>query len=448
MSPARLLDLALRVILLSLPLSAVAQDAARMRDVVRRYVDDQTFMGTVLVARNGEVLLSEGFGFANLEWRIPNTPVTKFRLGSVTKQFTGAAILLLAERGKLSLDDSVKKHWPDAPGGWESVTFFHLLTHTAGIPNMAALPNFATYRLSPSPVAKTVALLKDRPLEFTPGAEMRYSNSGYVLLGYLIERISGQSYAAFLRDNIFTPLGMMDTGYDVHAEITERRASGYAAAQGGFANAPYVDMTIPHAAGALYSTTEDLRRWTQGLFGGKLLTPASLEKMTMPFKNDYALGVSSIKRNGQTAITHGGAIEGFNTNLTFYPADRTTVVVLGNVSGPAPAQIAAQIGAVLYGGPVALPASRTEVQLSPEVLAEYAGTYPLAPDFTLTIAARDGALISRATGQPEIPLYAEAKDKFFARALDAQVEFVRSDDGRVDALILRQGPTEIRATRQ
>jgi CubicO group peptidase (beta-lactamase class C family) len=405
-------------------------------------------MGTVLVARDGEVLLSEGFGFANLEWRIPNTPVTKFRLGSVTKQFTGAAILLLAERGELSLDDSIKKHWPDTPTDWESVTFFHLLTHTAGIPNMAALPNFATYRLSPSPVARTVALLKDKPLEFAPGSEMRYSNSGYVLLGYLIERISGKSYAEFLRDNIFTPLGMMDTGYDVHAEIIDRRASGYVAAPGGFSNAPYVDMTLPHAAGALYSTTQDLLRWTQGLFSGRLLTPPSLEKMTTPFKNDYALGVSSMERNGQIAITHGGAIEGFNTNLTFYPADRTTVVVLGNVSGPAPGQIAAQIGAVLYGGPDALPTSRTEVQLSPEMLADYAGTYPLAPDFTLTITARDGALISRATGQPEIPLYAEAKDKFFARALDAQVEFVRSDDGRVNALILRQGPTEIRATRQ
>jgi CubicO group peptidase (beta-lactamase class C family) len=252
MSPARLLDLALRVAFVSLPLAASAQDVERMRDVVRRYVDDQTFMGTVLVARDGEVLLSEGFGFANLEWKIPNTPVTKFRLGSVTKQFTAAAVLLLAERGKLSLDDSVKKHWPDAPSSWESVTFFHLLTHTAGIPNMAALPNFATYRLMPSPVARTVALLKDRPLEFAPGAQMRYSNSGYVLLGYLIESISGQSYAAFLRDNIFTPLGMMDTGYDVHAEIIERRAIGYVAATGGFANAAYVDMTIPHAAGALY----------------------------------------------------------------------------------------------------------------------------------------------------------------------------------------------------
>jgi CubicO group peptidase (beta-lactamase class C family) len=448
MSPARLFVLALRVVLLSLPLSVAAQDVARMRDVVRRYVDDQTFMGTVLVARDGEVLLSEGFGFANLEWKIPNTPVTKFRLGSVTKQFTAAAILMLAERGKLSLDDPIRKHWPDAPAAWDSVTFFHLLTHTAGVANLTSLPDFATYRLSPTPVARTASLLKDRPLEFAPGAEMRYSNSGYVLLGFLIERISGQSYAAFLRDGIFTPLGMMDTGYDVHAEIIERRASGYAPAQGGFANAPYVEMTIPHAAGALYSTTEDLLRWTEGLFGGKLLTPASLEKMTTPFKNDYALGVSSIQRNGQTAITHGGAIEGFNTSLTFYPADRTTVVVLSNVSGAAPGQIAAQIGALLYGGPAALPVSRTEVQLSPEVLAEYAGTYPLAPDFSLTIAARDGALISRATGQAEIPLYAEAKDKFFARALDAQIEFLRDADGRVGALLLRQGQTEIRAARQ
>jgi CubicO group peptidase (beta-lactamase class C family) len=366
----------------------------------------------------------------------------------VTKQFTAAAILLLEERGKLSLDDVVKKHWPDAPAAWNSVTVFHLLTHTAGIPNLTALPDFRAQRLSPSPVASTVALFKDRPLEFEPGTEMRYSNSGYVVLGFLIERISGQPYARFLRDNVFAPLDMHDTGYDVQGEIIERRASGYVVAPGGFANAPYVDMTIPHGAGGLYSTTEDLLRWTRGLFGGKLLTAASVEKMTTPFKNDYALGVSSIERSGRRAITHGGSIEGFNTNLTFYPADRTTVVVLGNVNGGAPGQIAAQLGAVLYGAPAALPASRSEVQLSAEVLADYAGTYPVAPDFTLTIAVRDGALISRATGQPEIPLYAEAKDKFFARALDAQIEFVRGDDGRVNALIVKQGPTEVRAARQ
>jgi CubicO group peptidase (beta-lactamase class C family) len=449
MNPSRLLAALCRaVVLLSLSLTASAQDIVRVRDVVRQHVDTKTFMGSVLVARDGEVLLSEGFGFANLEWQVPNMPTTKFRLGSITKQFTAAAILLLAERGKLSLEDPIEKHWPEAPAAWHSVTIYHVLTHTGGIPNLTSFPEFTTFKLSPSPVEKTVALFKDRPLEFVPGSQMRYSNSGYVLLGYLIERISGQSYAAFLRNNIFEPLSMHDTGYDAHAEIIERRAAGYSPSPNGFANSPYIDMTIPGGAGGLYSTTEDLLRWTQGLFGGTLLTGASLEKMTTPFKDDYALGVASRERNGRKVISHDGGIEGFNTSLMYYPAEKVTIVVLGNVTGGAPSQIANQAGAVMFGEPVALPAQRTEVQLPPDVLGGYAGAYPLAPNFTLTVTVVNGGLISRATGQAEVPFYAEAKDKFFARALDAQIEFVRGDDGNVNGLILRQGPTEMRASRQ
>ncbi|HEY9183647.1 MAG TPA: serine hydrolase [Gammaproteobacteria bacterium] len=433
---------------LALSLAANAQDIVRMRDVVRHCVDDKTFMGAVLVARDGEMLLNEGFGFANIEWQIPNTPTTKFRLGSITKQFTAAAILLLAERGKLSLDDPIRKHWPDAPGAWDSVTIYHVLTHTAGISNLTSFPEFATFRVSPSPVEKTIALFKDRPLEFVPGSQMRYSNSGYVLLGYLIERISGQSYAAFLRENIFEPLGMQDTGYDEHAAIIERRAAGYSPSPNGFVNSPYVDMTIPGGAGGLYSTTEDLLRWTQGLFAGTLLTGASLEKMTTPFRDNYALGVNVTERNGRKAIGHNGGIEGFNTSLAYYPAEKLTIVVLGNLNGGAPTQIASQVAAVMFGEPIALPSARTEVQLPPEVLDDYAGAYPLAPNFILTVTVVNGGLISRATGQVEVPFYAEAKDKFFARALDAQIEFVRSDDGNVNGLILQQGQTKMRASRQ
>jgi len=436
-------------VLLVLPLAAMGQDVARMRDVVRRYVDDKTFMGSVLVARDRELLLSEGFGFANLEWKVPNTPTTKFRLGSITKQFTAASILLLEERGKLSLDDPIKKHMPDAPAAWDAVTIYHVLTHTAGIPDFTATPEFQTQKLAPSSAEKTVALFKNWPLQFTPGSEMRYSNSGYVLLGYLVERISGQSYATFVRDNIFRPLGMNDTAYDVTAEIVERRAAGYQVVVGGFRNAPYTDMTIPHGAGGLYSTTEDLLRWTQGLFSGKLLTSASLRKMTTPFKNDYALGVTAIQRNDRTLmITHGGGIEGFNTNLTFYPADKITIVVLGNVNGAAPGQIAVQLGAIMYGTAPDPGAGRTEVQLPAETLADYVGAYPLRPDFILTMSVENGALIAHRGGEAEVPLYAEAKDKFFARAVDATVEFVRGADGKVNGLILKQGPTELRAARQ
>ena len=437
------------LMLVCLPLAAWAQDVARMRDVVGRFVDDKTFMGSVLVARDGEVLLSEGFGFANLEWKIPNTPTTKFRLGSITKQFTAAAILLLEERGKLSLDDPIKKHMPDAPAAWDGVTIYHVLTHTAGIPDFTATPEFQTQKLAPSTAAKTVALFKDWPLQFAPGSEMRYSNSGYVLLGYLVERISGQSYAAFVRDNIFRPLGMNDTAYDVSAEIVERRAAGYRVAVGGFKNAPYVDMTIPHGAGGLYSTTEDLLRWTRGLFGGKLLTSASLRKMTTPFKSDYALGVAAIQRDGRNfMITHSGGIEGFNTSLAFYPAEKITIVVLGNVNGAAPEQIAVQLGAIMYGTNPTPGAGRSEVRLPAETLADYVGAYPLRPDFVLTMRVENGALIARTSGGVDVPLYAEAKDKFFARAVDATVEFVRGADGKVNGLISKQGGTELRAARQ
>ena len=198
-----------------------------MEDVVQTYVRDKTFMGAVLVARGGDVILSKGYGFANLEWDIPNSPTTKFRLGSITKQFTAASILLLEERGKLTLDDPIKKHMPDAPAAWDKITIYNLLTHTSGIPNFTNLPEYRSLKLEDTPVAKTVATVRDKPLEFAPGEKMSYSNSGYLVLGYVIERISGGSYAKFVTDNIFTPLGMKDSGYDSNTAIIPRRAAGY-----------------------------------------------------------------------------------------------------------------------------------------------------------------------------------------------------------------------------
>ncbi len=274
-----------------------------MDEVVRGYVNGQTFMGTVLVARGGDVILSKGYGSANLEWDIPNSPATKFRLGSITKQFTAASILLLAERGKLTLDDPIKKYMPDAPAAWEKITIFNLLTHTSGIPNFTTnLPEYKSLQLTDAPVAKSIATVRDKPLDFPTGERMSYSNSGYLVLGYVIERIAGASYEKFITDNIFTPLGMKDSGYDSNIAIIPRRAAGYAPSPAGPINAGYIHMSIPHAAGALYSTTEDLLRWEQGLFGGKVISAASLAKMTTPFKNDYALGVTVQTASGRRVI--------------------------------------------------------------------------------------------------------------------------------------------------
>ena len=185
-----------------------------MDQIVTSYVTSGKFMGSVLVARGDQILLNKGYGSANLEWNIPNDPSTKFRLGSLTKQFTAASILLLEERGKLSVSDPVKKYLPDAPAAWDKITLYNLLTHTSGIPSFTGFPDYAESEPFATTPANLVARFRDKPLEFEPGTKWNYSNSGYALLGYLIEKVSGESYADFVQKNIFTPLGMKDSGYD------------------------------------------------------------------------------------------------------------------------------------------------------------------------------------------------------------------------------------------
>src|SRR6266550_7647691 len=290
------------VLLLASHRDGGAQSAARLDRIVQSHVDSKQFMGSVLVAQDGKVLLDKGYGSANLEWDIPDSPQTKFRLGSLTKQFTAAAILLLEERGKLRTADLVAKYLPDAPAGWATITIANLLTHTSGIPNFTSFPDYSTSEATPTTPEQLAARFRDKPLNFQPGEKWEYSNSGYVLLGYLLEKISGQRYQDFVRDNLFAPLGMTESGYDSHAAIILHRASGYTPGANGPVNAGYGDMSIPLSAGAVYAATEDLLRWEQGLFGGKVLSAASLKKMTTPLKNDYGYGLVVQTAHGFTVI--------------------------------------------------------------------------------------------------------------------------------------------------
>jgi CubicO group peptidase (beta-lactamase class C family) len=435
------------IVLLFVATSCLAQDAARMDEVVRSYVRDKTFMGTVLVARGGDVVLSKGYGSANLEWDIPNTPTTKFRLGSITKQFTAASILLLAERGKLTIDDPVKKHIPDAPAAWDRITIFNLLTHTSGIPNFTSLPEYKSLQLVETPVAKTIATVRDKPLDFVPGEKMSYSNSGYLVLGYVIERVTGASYETFVTDNIFTPLGMKDSGYDSNTALIPHRAAGYAPSATGPVNAGYIHMSIPHAAGALYSTTEDLLRWEQGLFGGKVISAASLAKMTTPFKNDYAFGVIVQTAHGRKVVQHGGGIEGFNTFLAYYPDSTITVAVLGNINGEAPTQIAAKLGELAHGGFVQTTSERKEVPLPVATLSKYVGTYEVAPGVSMMMRLVGDHLTTQLPGQQQIPVFAESETKFFLKVVDAQIEFFTDASGAVTHAVMYQNGRERKVQR-
>ena len=325
-----------------------------MDEVVQSYVDDRQFTGSVLVARGDTILFSKAYGSANLEWNISNTTTTKFRIGSVTKQFTAVAVLLLEERGKLKIDELVKTYYPDAPAAWDDITLFHLLTHTSGIPNYQTLPEYKSRSTLKSTPEELVKVFRDRPLEFVPGAKFSYSNSGYVLLGALIEKVSGMPYSKFLEENIFTPLGMKDSGYDSSSAIIAHRAAGYEPRPDGPVNANYLDMSVPYGAGALYSTTEDLLRWEQALFGGRVLSEASLKKMTTPARNNYAFGLFVRKQSGiRNLIEHGGSISGFKCELAYYPDSKVTVVALSNLHAPGADRIAKKLGALVHGDPYA-----------------------------------------------------------------------------------------------
>ena len=403
-------------------------------------------MGAVIVARDDEILFEKSFGYANLELNVPNTPTTKFRIGSVTKQFTAAAILLLEERGKLSLDDPIGKHLPEAPAAWDKVTVFHLLTHTSGIPSFTSFPEYGTAKLSPTTPAQTYASIRDKPLEFSPDAKFTYSNSGYLLLGYILERVSGQTYAAFLDENIFKRLGMGDTGVDSNEDLIPRRASGYVTVSRGMANAPYIHMTIPHGAGALYSTPRDLWRWNQGLFGGKLLSARSVEKMITTHKGGYALGVGVQTTHGRKLVSHSGGIEGFNSTLSYYPEKKVTVAVLANVNGQSPFELSQQLARVAFNETVTLISERKERPLPLAQLREYVGTYQLQPRVVIMIRLDGSQLTSQLSGQRALPIFPESESRFFLKDVDAQLEFVR-EGGRVSHAILHQSGRSQRAER-
>jgi CubicO group peptidase (beta-lactamase class C family) len=394
-----------------------------MDQVVQSHVADHTFMGTVLVARGSEVLFSKGFGFADLEWDVPNAPNTKFRLGSVTKQFTAASILMLEERGKLSVSDPVKKYMPDAPAAWDKVTIMHLLTHTSGIPSFTGFPDYQKLEPFATTTAQLVARFRDKPLEFEPGEKWNYSNSGYVLLTYLLEKITGGTYEAFVRENIFTPLGMKDSGVDSNSAVIRHRASGYVFSKDHFENAGFINMTVPQGAGALYSTTEDLLKWEQGLFGGKLLKAASVEKMTAPLKQDYAFGLMVTTTGGHKRIEHGGAIEGFNTHLAYYPDDKLTVVVLSNVNGNAPGEIASKLAGLAHGEAIKMPGERKEITLDPTVLNRYVGAYQMPNGPAMLITLDKNQLSGKIGNQPPLPIFPESQTMFFLKEVDAQFEF-------------------------
>jgi D-alanyl-D-alanine carboxypeptidase len=314
----------------------------------------------VAVIKDGKPVLVKSYGSADLEQGVAVSNVSVFRIGSVTKQFTAVALLLLAEEGKLSLQDKLSKYYPGFPRG-NDISLEQMLHHTSGIHNYTAEPNFVNEGMVHRSTDEMVEFIGKMPKtqDFEPGTDWSYSNSAYFILGGVVEKASGEALAQVFKARMFTPIGMAYSALDDETEIVAARARGYSgAAPGKFTNAPFISMSIPGGAGSVRSTAGDLVKWNAALFGGKVLKPASLAAMLVPGKlnngensgtaiakmraaagapatghSEYGYALFLAEEEGHRKIEHGGGIYGFSASLSEFPDDRTTVAVLSNAIG-------------------------------------------------------------------------------------------------------------------
>ena len=332
-----------------------ADEAARVDAFIARYHQLGLFNGSALVADHGAPILKKGYGLANMEWNIPNAPDTKFRLGSITKQFTAALVLQMVEQGKMNLNAPISRYLPNYPAATGDRIIMHqLLNHTSGIPGYTELPQFGAIMREPRRPEEFLSFFSGLELLFEPGTKFSYNNSGFFLLGAILEKLTGQTYEQLLRERIFDPAGMKDSGYDSTHPLIARRAAGYDSTLDGYRNTTYIDMTQPYSAGSLYSTAEDLFLWDQALYSDKILKPASKQKMFTPGLSEYGYGVN-IRKSAVTTMEHGGGINGFNTIISRDLEPRRLVVLLNNTGGAPLEPMTVGIKAILDGRQPVMP---------------------------------------------------------------------------------------------
>ena len=376
----------------------------------------------VIVMRNGKPLLRAGFGLAHVELGVPIQPEMVFRLGSITKQFTAVSILMLEARGKLSVQDRITKYLPGYPVRGYKITIEHLLTHTSGIKNYTNMPEFWKDAKEDKSVTEHIDQFKKQPMDFAPGARWAYSNSGYFLLGAIIEKVSGQSYAEFLKRHIFDPLGMSHTYFDTAASIIPGRVAGYGKNADVVENTAYISMTRPYAAGSLASSVDDLAKWDAALYTETLVPHSALQRAWTPCTTKtgrtcfYGYGWGIMRYQGHTCIEHDGGINGFNTSAVRIPEKRIYAAVLANTNAAPvdPSFLAFKLAALTLGipyeDPVAVPARRA-------VLARFAGRYQVKDaGFPLILTPKAGKLfVQFAEDQPQQALFALSPTEFFLK---------------------------------
>lgn len=429
---------------------------AKVDAYIKPYLDVQGFSGTILIARGGRVLLSKGYGMANYELNVPNTPQTKFHLASVSKPFTAAAIMILQERGQLSVGDTLNKYIPDYPNG-DKITIHQLLSHTAGIPNVNNFPEYDRESRFPHTTEQLVEMFKHKPLDFAPGERYRYSNSNYNVLALIIEKVSGKSYGDFLKENIFDPAGMKDTAHDARAEtLITNRANGYVpAGLSDLENVPYLDWTIKTGNGSVYTTVGDMYKWDRALYTEKILKKGSIDKIfTAHAANSVGYGWFIGKQAGRRVFRMGGRSPGFTTEIQRYVDDDVCIIVLGNNYAPTASPIANDLAAMVFGEKYETPKLVKPLKLDEKFLEPLVGSYKFGSDFFVpgaiaTIEERGGQLkMALNTGAGVVTLLPQSETKFFDRVFWEEIIFEKNERGETTQLIWRYNGMDYRAAKQ
>jgi CubicO group peptidase (beta-lactamase class C family) len=446
------------VLLLAMPAVARTQDIGTQADAyLTAWANQGRFSGAVLIAKGDKILLRKGYGNANNELNVANKPETVFRIGSITKSFTALSILQLEEKGLLKVSDPVAKYVPELPPGWNAITIHQLLCHKSGIPEFTSAKSYSDLTDSRH-VENALKEYADKPLLTPPGEVLRYSNAGYILLGRVIERITGESYEDYLNANILKPAGMTHTAVDHAVDLVPDRASGYRFDGETVINAPYGDPVYGGGAGALRSTVDDMLRFDRALKSGKLVSKAITAKAWTPYGHfiapppipieaEYGYGWLIGEDFGHKYVGHGGWVNGFVSQFARYPNDDAVIIVLSNFETVTYVQISKDLSAVLFGAKYETPIARKIVHPSQETLARYVGDYQLGP-MILQITMRNGRLYAFVKGQPApYGLIATSDTEFYLNDAPTEVRFVADKDGAVNNIMLKFGDKDLSAVR-
>ena len=425
-----------------------AISAQNLNSDIDAYISKQYTSDTpgfsILVAKDGKTIYKNGFGMANLEVGVKAAPKHVFEIGSITKQFTAVSILMLEERGQLSVNDEITKYIPDYPTQGKTITIHHLLNHTSGIKSYTGMPSFMKEARTDMTPTELIDKFKNEPMEFDPGTAYKYNNSGYVLLGHIIEVISGKSYADFIQTNIFDKVGMTNSYYGSMTKIIPNRASGYSETESGFQNANYLSLTLPYAAGSIMSTTEDLLKWQNAISANLLIKRSSLEKAINGSKLNsgevipYGYGWIKGNVNGSTTVEHSGGIFGYSTNGIFLPEENVYVIGLSNCDCGNVGAIVTNVAAMAIGKP--FQKKEDAINLSEKQLSKWVGAYVYDGGVIRHITLKDNQLYSQREGSTNLKIYPMTETNFIFDGGDTSYDFYMENGQRMVTMTSNGNP--------